>query len=293
MRITPIKAQPYRGKRLRSSPRRKAIGGLSVAFVLCLMVFITSTILFVSTYYSAEKEKESFVKLAGLVEASEVQYESRMEEGELPNSSEETLQDQAESPSDDSRLAPLYELNSDFIGWLAIEGTTIDYPVMYTPEDPEYYLRRDFEKNVSNSGVPFIGEGCGLNSNSIIIYGHNMKNGTMFSDLLKYSEKSFWESHPVITFETLQESAEYEIVSAFRERVHYQDEMDGFRFYAYGGTLTNKQFDDYIGHLTENSLYDTGTEVSYGDQLLTLATCSYHVENGRFVVVAKRQLSEK
>lgn len=164
---------------------------------------------------------------------------------------------------------------------------------MLTPDDPEYYLRRDFEKNDSISGVPFLGAGCDLNSNNMIVYGHNMKNGTMFADLLNFQDEEYLDTHPVISFDTLAGPGEYEIIGAFRDKVHYQNEQNVFRYYEYGGELTEEQFGEYIAKIKELSLFDTGITAEYGDQLLTLSTCSYHTKNGRFVVVAKKVIDTK
>ena len=184
------------------------------------------------------------------------------------------------------RFAPLIAYNADFAGWLTIEGTKIDYPVMLSPDDPDFYLTHDFDKKKSKSGVPYIGKNCDTDSDNTIIYAHNMKNGTMFSGLLKYAEEAFYRKHSVICFDTPKENGNYEIIAVFREKVHYQDETDVFRYYNYCGKLTEAAFQDYITRIKEISLYETGKTAEYGQKLITLSTCSYHTENGRFVVVA-------
>lgn len=186
------------------------------------------------------------------------------------------------------RLAELYAANQDFVGWLRIDDTQINYPVMLCKEDAEYYLYRDMEGNDSSSGVPFFGSGCDLSSDNIIIYGHNMKNGTMFADLLRYGEEDFWREHQIVSFETLEGRESYEVIAAFREEIHTQEETGVFRYYTYGGALTEEQFQEYMENIRRLSLYATGKEAVYGEQLLTLSTCSYHKENGRFVVVARK-----
>lgn len=256
-----------------SCSHKKSTIGLWVIFSLCFIAFIVSASLFISSYSDERAERETFTALEAIIQSSTV-------------SNAKTVEETAESP-----LAYLYEENNDFAGWLSIDGTAIHYPVMLTPSDPEYYLRRDFYGKSSISGVPFIGEGCNLESDNIIVYGHNMKNGTMFADLTKYSEQDYWEAHPDIVFETLEELNCYEIIAVFQDRVHTKNETDAFRFYSYGGVLSKELFDDYIKTVQEKSLYDTGVNAIYGDQLLTLSTCSYHVKDGRFVVVARQ--SEK
>lgn len=278
--------KPYRGKRVltRQEKRSRHQNLLLILFAVFLITFIISGILFLTSYSSEQEENQAFEELAELVNRSEEASAMTVPEASpLPDNtgSKEPSQDET------SILASLVARNSDFCGWLSIGETNINYPVMFTPNDPEYYLRRDFDKNDSNSGVPFIGAGCDLSSDNIIIYGHNMKNGTMFSDLTKYSEKEYMESHNIISFDTLEGPADYEVIAAFQDRVHYQDEKNVFRYYEYGGSLTAEQFINYVKNVMNLSFYNTGVDVEYGDQLLTLSTCAYHVKDGRFVVVAK------
>ena len=187
------------------------------------------------------------------------------------------------------RFADLLAKNGDFAGWLAIEGTAVNYPVVLSTEDPDFYLEHDFNRQPSKSGTPYIGAGCAADSGNVIIFGHNMKNGTMFADLLKYADEEFLRAHPVIRFDTPYESAEYEIIAVFREKVHYRDETNVFRYYACGGDLSREEFEEYVKKVKELSLYDTGKTAKYGQQLITLSTCSYHTENGRFAVVAVQE----
>ena len=189
----------------------------------------------------------------------------------------------------EERFRPLTEANKDFAGWIHIDGTVIDYPVMWTPDDPDYYLKKDFEKNDSKCGTPYIGRNCSTESNNIIIYAHNMKNGTMFSGLLNYKDEDFFKSHSTVLFDTPDESGIYDIISVFRDKVHYKDETGVFRYYEYVGNLTEDQYREYVDEVKERSLYETGNTAVYGQQLLTLSTCSYHTENGRFVVVAAKK----
>lgn len=193
------------------------------------------------------------------------------------------------APVNAQRFAALLKRNPDFAGWLKIDGTQIDYPVMYAPKDTDFYLHHDFDKNESSSGVPYIGKDCGPDSDNIILYAHNMKNGTMFAGLLKYADEGYFRNHPEISFDTPEGDGIYDIIAVFREQVHYRDETNVFRYYNYCGKLTEVQFREYIDQIRAHSLYDTGKTAQYGQQLLTLSTCSYHTENGRFVVVAAKR----
>lgn len=185
-------------------------------------------------------------------------------------------------------LAEIYADNSDLAGWITIEGTVLDYPVMYTPEDGEKYLYKNLKGHFDANGLPIIEDGCSMDpeSDNIIIYGHNMKSGRMFASLMKYAKKEYWEEHPTIRFSTLYEEREYEIVAAFKDRVYKKNE-DCFKFYQFIDAEDESHFAEAMTYFKENAEYDTGVTAEYGDRLLTLVTCAYHVKNGRFVVVAR------
>lgn len=186
----------------------------------------------------------------------------------------------------------LYAANSDFYGWIKIEGTNINYPVMHTPNDPEYYIHRGFTGNYSDSGTPFMDGSCTDESNSKFIYAHHMRFGTMFAQLSKFTSYDFYKNHTTFTFNTMNEDATYEIVAVFRTEI-YMVETDAFKYYEYVGSLSEARFDAYIAGAKSISIYNTGVSASYGDQLLTLSTCNTHTENGRLVVLAKRIESSK
>lgn len=185
--------------------------------------------------------------------------------------------------------AGLHKQNPDLFGWLRIEDTLVDYPVMHTPDDPEYYLHRAFDKTYSSSGVPFLDGNCHEGGGNYLIYGHNMKSGTMFAGLLSYENPSYWQQHPVIIFDTLYEHCEYEVMAAFYSQIYAEDEQDVFRYYQYTDLTDKTVFEEYLCGVQNSALYDTGVEANYGDTILTLSTCAYHTENGRFVVVAKKR----
>lgn len=189
-----------------------------------------------------------------------------------------------------AHLKEYYDKNQDVVGWVEIEGTRLDYPLMYTPEEPEKYLHMDFNGNYSYGGLPFIDANCSLSpeSDNLIIYGHNMLDGSMFRTLMKYDEKPFWEKHPVIRLELIDEEREYEILAAFYDRVYYTYETC-FKFYKFIDAEDQTQFDEAMTYYKSKSLYDTGVTAQMGDRLITLVTCAYQVENGRFVIVAREK----
>lgn len=181
---------------------------------------------------------------------------------------------------------PLYEINRDMVGWIQIEGTAIDYPVVQTPDDPNFYLRRNFYKENATCGTIYVREACDVNlpSDNVTVYGHNMRNGTMFADLHKYKKKNFWEDHRYVNFDTLHEYRTYEIFSIF---VTTADLTKGFTYHIYDTFATEKAFNEYVSVCKNKSLYDTGITPNYGEKLLTLSTCDKSVSDGRLVVVCR------
>ena len=186
------------------------------------------------------------------------------------------------------RFQELYEKNPDLAGWLTVPGTKIDYPVMYSPDEPERYLHANFEVGYSFAGLPFIDAACNVESGNRIIYAHNMLDGSMFRTLLKYQQKDFWQRNPVISFSTLYEEQEYEVVAAFYDKVYKKTDTN-FKFYQFYDTSDQKHFDEAMAYYKKHALYDTGVTAQCGDLFLTLVTCAYQTENGRFVVVARQK----
>ena len=185
------------------------------------------------------------------------------------------------------KSAALAAENPDAIGWLKIEGTAIDNVVMHTPDEPDKYLHIDFYGNYSNRGTLYLDEACDIwESDNLIIYGHHMQSSAMFGDLDYFASQAYWENHKFIQFDTVYEERTYEVVAASYARVLYQNE-EGFRYYRFIDAEDESAFNEYVDFIAENQCYDTGVGIEYGDRLLTLSTCAYHVENGRFAVVAR------
>ena len=180
-----------------------------------------------------------------------------------------------------------YKQNEDMAGWLVIPDTVVDYPVMWTPENEEFYLFKDFNKNYSESGCLILDTDSNVNplTTNLIIHGHHMKNG-MFGKLEDYESKEYRDEHPYIYFHTRECERVYEIMAVFRSKVYYQKD-DVFKYYKFFQANTKAQFDDFYDNVKKLSEYDTGVTASYGDRFITLSTCAYHTDNGRFVVVGK------
>ena len=185
-------------------------------------------------------------------------------------------------------LAALHEQNPDIVGWIKIDDTRVDYPVMWTPDDPEFYLRRNFQKEDSVAGTPFLDAWSAMpGSSNWLIYGHNMKNGTMFHDTLKYEDKAFYDGHKTIHFDTLEGEGLYEIVAVCYTQI-YKESDAVFKYYQYASITDEASFDAYVQGVKSLSIYDTGVTPVWGDQLITLSTCEYSVEDGRFIIVARK-----
>lgn len=200
---------------------------------------------------------------------------------------EVTDPDTGETLSVLQEFAELYNLNSDIVGWMTIPGTEIDYPVMQTPDRVDYYLTRNFDKKASARGCLYARESCDIftPSDNITIYGHRMRDGSMFARLDKYMEKSFWEENPYIYFDTLTELHTYKVMAVFLTTASVGE---GFEYHLFENAATEAEFDSFVDTCQELALYDTGLDAQYGDKLITLSTCEYSQTNGRLVVVAKR-----
>lgn len=196
-------------------------------------------------------------------------------------------QQEAAHPAMLRKYAALQRENEHLAGWLFIDGTGIDYPVMQC-EDDEYYLHHDFYGEDSKYGCLYVRQRADLeNGTNFVIYGHNMRDGAMFGNLDYYLKESFYREHPVISFDTLYEERVYEIVAVFRSQV-YNAEDDVFKYYQFYEADTVEEFEEFYTNIKALSIYDTGVEAEFGDTFLTCSTCAYHVEDGRFVVVARR-----
>ena len=189
------------------------------------------------------------------------------------------------------QVEKLQEENSDIVGWLEIENTSINYPVLQGT-DNSYYMTHNYKKEKSKNGSIFLNADYNWNieSNNLLLYGHNLGNGMMFQELLKYEKESFYKEHPVIRFTTADEDAEYEIISVFKSRVYYKSETNVFRYYYFINSRSEEEYNEFVKNAKNVSLYSIDATANYGDQLITLSTCSYHVEDGRFVVVGRKKV---
>lgn len=233
-------------------------------------------------YADAKESAEAFDNIAALVVEDTL---PEMTEPDVIPDGEGTAEEQEPQISAYEKYSAVQEQNSDFVGWISIAGTNINYPVMQTIDAPNYYLKRGFDKSYSDYGVPYMQENCVIGiSDNLVIYGHHMNDGSMFADLCRYEDEDFYREHPTIQFDTLSGYGEYEIVAVFKTVAYSQE---GFKYYHFVDAEDEAAFDEYIAKCKELALYDTGVDAVYGDRLITLSTCEYSRTNGRMVVVAK------
>ncbi len=182
----------------------------------------------------------------------------------------------------------IHQRNQKLIGWVKIDDTIIDYPVMQTVNN-EYYLDHNFNQEEDRNGCIFMDYQCDVikGCDNMILYGHHMKSGKMFGTLNKYSEESYYEEHPIIQFDTIYEKGKYQVMYVFRSKVYSEEDVT-FKYYQFINAASEMEFNSYLNEMAALSLYDTGVVASYGDKLLTLSTCDYQEKKGRFVVVAKK-----
>ena len=259
--------------------KKKSDVVLNILMVVFLLVFVVSASVLGKKLWDAHQQKVKYDELAQIAGMQQT----------VPAQPEDPAQPTPEPLTKEERFTRLLEVNKNFVGWLNVPDTAINYPVVFTPDSPEYYLRRDFYGEWAMGGVLFMGEGCQLDGNSFMIHGHNMDNGTMFADLMNYQEESYYKDHPVLNYNTMDEDGRYQILGA----IYYDaDDPPEFPVYSYVGRLDDARFREVTDFISRRTLYQTGATAVPGDTLMMLSTCSYHTEEGRFIVAAVKYNSE-
>ena len=185
-------------------------------------------------------------------------------------------------------LAGIYQMNKDLVGWIYIAGTNINNPVVQRKDEKDYYLHRDFYKNYDQNGTIYVRETCDVfePTDVLTLYGHSMFNGNMFAHVLKYTSKSFFDSHQVIYFDTLYERHTYQVVCVFRTSGDYGK---GFPYHLFDDFADEAEYQEFIQGVRDLAIHDSGIPVYYGDKFILLSTCEDAViSNGRLVLVAVR-----
>lgn len=271
-----------------SKTKRKIIY-YSIYTILALLIILS--IIYIANYFLSKKQAIQESQLLDKIEIDENQVKEANETTEEANiTTQENIEETTNQETERIlKVQKLQEENSDIVGWLEIEGTSINYPVLQGT-DNEYYMTHNYKKQKSKNGSIFLTKDYdwSIPSSNLLIYGHNLNNGTMFQELLKYEKEEFYKEHPIIRFTTNKEDAEYEIISAFKSRVYYKTEKNVFRYYFFVNAKTEAKYNEFVQNAKKASLYDIDKTAKFGDQLITLSTCSYHVEDGRFAVVGRK-----
>jgi len=276
--------------------KKKAPLWYYVLLILLLGVFVACAWYLADYYIGSKQQADAYEDLAALVEAARP---TSPKTAEIPDDPDSTVpagetegeripvEDQVNEAGILMEYVPIYELNPDVAGWLRVDGTRINYPVMHTPGRTDYYLQRDFQGEYSAWGCIYAREECDLEapSDNITLYGHNMKDGSMFAGLNAYTQREFWEQHRYIRFDTLTEHHVYEIFAVFTTTA---SEGEGFAYHEFVDAYDEIDFDTFIAKCLSLSLYGTDIVPEYGDKIICLSTCEYTQTNGRLVVAAVR-----
>lgn len=254
-----------------------------ILMAVCLFLCIISFGYLGAYYQVSAKSAREFEELSALKEAGARSANSGNKKVEIHLTDKDTS-----LPDILPEYEKIHQKNQKLIGWVKIDDTIIDYPVMQTVNN-EYYLNHNFNQEEDRNGCIFMDYQCDVvkGCDNIILYGHHMKSGKMFGTLNKYSEEAYYEEHPIIQFDTIYEKGKYQVMYVFRSKVYSEEDVT-FKYYQFINAASEMEFNSYLNEMAELSLYDTGITASYGDKLLTLSTCDYQEKKGRFVVVAKK-----
>jgi len=259
-----------KGKRYTNNKKSKK----NILRIIFIILFIISIIYIISYFWNSKKEQKETDNLLNTVDVNGI------DESGLQNEKEERI----------AKVKELKNTYSETVGWIEIEGTNVNYPVMHRVGDNDFYMDHDYKGEKSTRGSIFLDKDYdwSIPSSNLLLYGHNNKDGSMFADLLKYKEENFYKEHPTIRFTTPEEDAKYEIISVFLSRIYYKSEKNVYRWYYFLNAENEKEYNEYINNTKQMALYDTGKTAEYGQQLLTLVTCEYSYDDGRLAVVARK-----
>ncbi len=191
-------------------------------------------------------------------------------------------QREREAPTMQHDFTALQAENPECIGWVSIPGTEVDFPIMQSQDKPEFYLDHDFSREYDMYGLPFLDARCSLDNGNLLVYGHHMNDGSMFSCLHKYQDKEFWQAHQEVVFETSAGEDLYCVAAVLRLKGSYKPgEWSIFQSAEPDGRTMEE--------IAARQLYDTDVEILPGDKLLTLVTCEYSQQNGRLAVIAVKE----
>lgn len=252
-----------------------------IILVLLIVVLAISSYFFIKELAENKKENDIYVDLQQIIENKENPTNENEHTDNLKNESSNMLLENT------CNLKNIATINSDVVAWIRIDGTNINYPIM---QNGDIYLHKNIYKNYSSHGTPYLASHCNIEkSNNLIIYGHHMKDGTMFSQLEKYKNYNFYRNHKHIKLYTLENEKTientYEIMIAFKT-IAYSEQ--GFKYYNYTYFQNCKEYSEFIDKCRNLEFYSTGVVGTHKDKYITLSTCEYSQKNGRMVVVAKK-----
>lgn len=258
-----------------------------VFMILLIAIFAISSYLFIKEMAENKKESEIYEDLQEIVQNKEISTNENDIVDIFENETSNLSTENQVNSNNYYDLKNISKINSDVIGWIKINGTNINYPIM---QNGDYYLHRNIYKNYSSHGTPYLAEYCNLKtSDNLIIYGHHMNDNSMFSNLVNYKNYNYYKNHKYINFYILKDGQTientYEIVIAFKT-IAYSDK--GFKYYNYTNFYDEKEFNLFVEECRNLEFYNTGAELKYGEKLITLSTCEYSQKNGRMVVIAKK-----
>ncbi len=250
-----------------------------IILLLLIVILAISSFFIIKEFAENKKETDIYDELQEIVIEENTDIDTKNVDTEIEKSEGKS--------SNKYNLENIAKINSDVVGWIKIENTNIDYPIM---QNGDYYLHKDIYKNYSSHGTPYLAPFCNLKkSDNLIIYGHHMKDNTMFSQLEKYKNYNFYLNHKYIKFFTIEDGKtienNYEVMIAFKT-IAYSDE--GFRYYSYTDFQNYEDYEEFVENCRNLEFYYTGVDGTHQDKYITLSTCEYSQKNGRMIIVAKK-----
>ena len=256
---------------------------LFTAVVLLLVAAFGVSAFMVGNYLiDGKKQANRYDELSNIAANAQTEAKAPAETGDAVTEPAETTE-----PGMLPGYKEIYEMNNHTVGWIKMEGTQMDYPVMQTPDDPNFYLYRNFDKADSARGSVYAWSTADINapSDNITLFGHNMADGSMFACLNAYTGKAAWDNNSLIFFDTLNEYHTYKIFAVFKTSANVGQ---GFSYHKFVDAANEEEFNEFVSTCKKLAFYDTGITPVYGDKLLCLSTCEYTLDNGRLVVAAVR-----
>lgn len=280
---------------------KKRARAYRLAGVLCVLAAIVCLVYVTYADYLEQQSADEMKRLQDMQNMTghyieEEAFSQEPEDGPQIDFAKEEPEEENKEPAEIPDLLPeykkIYAENEDLVGWLQIEGTNINYPVLQsdTEEDSQFYLTHSFAKKKDKNGSLFMDYRNDFldRDTNIIIYGHNMKSGAMFGSLKRYLDKDYLDEHKKVQFDTIYEHGTYEVIGAFLSEVSYQDEYT-FRYYNFLNARNESEFEAFRVNVMQLDAQKKGTlDAKYGDQLLTLSTCSSYTDEGRMFILAKK-----